>query len=301
MSELNLLSLNKKTMKKSKITNLTVLIIVLALAVAGCAKQPGSSSQGKNNLEYKFTGDESYTYVQTSDAIQSIVYGGQDVNTSIKTKMGFKTAAKGISQGDLILEITIDTLLIDINSMGTIMNENISDVRGKSFLMTMNKRGKNINLDEAENISYSIAGLQTSNMKAAFVTMFPSLPEDNISIGYTWNDTDTVRINTETENSERIISVDCTVEAREKVSGYDCYKISYIGSGTSDGSSQSPQGLIVSNTDVNMNGYYYFAIKEGLIVSDHLEMKSDGDLSLPSGDQIPLYTTAKIDLKLQEN
>ncbi|MGM0666302.1 MAG: hypothetical protein ACQETA_03180 [Bacteroidota bacterium] len=285
-------------MKKSNIPNLAVLIIIIALTVAGCAKQLSSASKGENNLEYEFTGSESYSYMQTSDVIQSIVFGGQDVNTSIKTKAGFTAEAKGISQGDLILEITVDTLLISLNSMGTSMNEDISDVRGKSFLMTMSKKGKDLNLDEAENISYSIAGLQTSNLKASFITIFPTLPEGNISVGHTWQDTDTITVNTETENSEMILSTDYTVEAREKVSGYDCFRISYMSSGTNDGSSQTPQGLVVSNADVDIRGYYYFAIKEGVIISDHSEMKSDGDLSLPSGESIPMYTTVSTDLKL---
>jgi len=285
-------------MKKSNTTSLSVLIIVIALAFAGCAKQPGSSSAGAGALEYQFTGDEEYSYMQTSDVLQNIVFGGQEVNTSVKTKMGFSAEAKGISQGDLILEITVDTLLISINSMGTIMNENISDVRGKSFLMTMNKRGKDINLDEAENITYSIAGLQSSNLKATFITIFPSLPEGNFSIGHTWQDKDTITVNTETENSEMILSSDYTVESKEKVSGYDCYRISYSSVGTNDGSSQTPQGLVVSNTDVNIKGYFYFAIKEGIIISDHSEMKSDGDLSLSSGELIPMYTKVTTDLKL---
>lgn len=285
-------------MKKTKITTLSVLILVIALTIAGCAKRPGSASAVAGNLEYSFTGDEAYDYMQTSDVVQSIVFGGQEVNTSIKTRLDFSAEAKGISQGDLILEITVDTLVISINSMGTNMNENVSDLRGKSFLMTMSKKGENLNLDEAESISYSIAGIQSSNLKASFITLFHALPEENVSIGHTWQDTDTINVNTETENSEQILSTDYTVEAKEKVSGYDCYRISYQSVGTIDGSSQTPQGLVVSNTDVNINGYYYFAIEEGIIISDHSEMKSNGDLSMPMGDQIPMYMTAKTDLKL---
>ncbi|MDT8401023.1 MAG: hypothetical protein RQ743_04945 [Bacteroidales bacterium] len=285
-------------MKKTYTTNLAGLILIIALAMAGCAKKLSSSTSGEANLVYGFTGNESFSYMQSSKMIQTIVYMGQEVNTSVNTNMGFTTAGKGIASGKLILENTVDTLGMTVNSMGANMKEDISSLKGKSFMMTMNTNGSDKDLKEAKNLTYSIAGLQTSNLESSFITIFPSLPDGNVRIGYTWQATDTVTVNTETENAELIIITNNTVEAREKVEGYDCYKISYQVSGTRDGSSQTPQGLVVTNADVSGTGYYYFAVKEGIIVSDHSEIKTDGDVVIPTGESIPMYMTATTDLKL---
>ena len=285
-------------MKKSNITTLLSFLLVITLVLTGCAKKLTSSSSGEGNLQYGFTGNESYSYMQTSKMIQTVVFGGQEVNTSVNTNFGFTAKGKGIVNGDLILEITVDTMGLSINAMGNNMKEDISDLKGKNFMMTMSTKGKDKDLDEAESITFSIAGLQTSNLKSSFSTIFPGLPEENASIGYTWQDTDTINVNTETENAELIIISNNTVESREEVSGYDCYKITYLISGTRDGSSQTPQGLIVTNSDVKGSGYFYFAVKEGIIVSDHSEMKSDGDVVIPTGESIPMYMTITTDFNI---
>ena len=285
-------------MKRTKTTTVISLIIAISLGMAGCAKKLASSSSDAGNLEYGFTGNEAYSYLQSSRTIQTIVFGGQEVNTTINTDLGFTAKGKGIVNGDLILEIMVDTMGVSINAMGTNMNEEISSVKGKSFMMNMSTKGADKDLDEAEKISYSIAGLQTSNMGANFLMIFPELPEANISVGYTWVDNDTITVNTETENAELILVSNNKVEGREEVAGYDCYKISYQATGTRDGSSQTPQGMVVTNTDVKASGYYYFAIKEGIVVSDNSEMKAEGDVIIPTGESIPLYMTSTSDLKL---
>lgn len=285
-------------MKKSNIFSLLGLILVTAITITGCSKKLTSASSGAVNLQYGFTGNESYSYTQSSQVNQSIVFGGQEVNTLLDSNLGFSVKGKGIVNGSLILEVTVDTLGVTISGMGTNMKEDIKDLKGKSFMMTMDPNGDNKDLDEAEAMTYTIAGTQSSNMKATFSMLFPELPEGNIQTGYTWQKTDTITINTETENVEMIALSNNTVESRETVSGYDCFKISYAISGTRDGSSQTPQGLILSNADVTGTGYFYFAIKEGIIISDHSDIKTDGDIVIPTGESIPMFTTMTGDLKL---
>ena len=183
--------------------------------------------------------------------------------------------------------------------MGTSMKEDIKDLKGKSFMMTMDPKGKNKDLDDAQNMTYTIGGMQTADLKESFMMIFPELPKENIQIGYSWQDTDTITINTDTETAEMILKYDNTVESREKLAGYDCYKISYVVSGTRDGSNQTPQGLVLMNLDLNGTGYYYFAIKEGIIISDNTEIKMDGDLVMAAGESVPIYMTTKTELRLK--
>jgi len=284
---------------KKTISNLPLLAIILVLlTTAGCSKKLLSSTEKGSILEYKFTGDDSYKYKQSSELVQTIDFNGQDISTYIDSDLGFTASAKGIAKGSLILDITLDTLGVNIRSMQGNMKEDISDLRGKTFMMTMDPNGANMDLDEAAKLKYTVAGMQNSNLKASFMEIFPELPVSSIEVGYTWQDTDTVNINTETDNVELVLTSDSRIEAKEKKSGYDCYKISYTISGTRDGSSQTPQGMVLTSLDVEGTGYYYFAFKEGIVVSSHLESTSDGNVTIPTGQNIPMYMTTKSDLSL---
>ncbi len=284
-----------------KIYNLTLFSLILtgAVLITSCGKKLTSSASGAGNLEYVFTGNKAYSYAQKSAVTQSMVFGGQEINTTVNTELGFTTVGKGISGGSLILETTVDTFGVSFSSMGTSMEEDMEDLKGKSFMMTMDPKGENKDLDEAASMKYTVGGVQTSDLKESFLMIFPRLPKENIQIGYTWQDTDTISINTDTETAEMILISNNTVESREEIAGYDCYKIAYSVSGTRDGSSQTAQGLIIMNLDLTGTGYFYFAINEGVIVSDNSDLKMDGDLIIPTGDSVPLYMTTKTELRLK--
>jgi len=285
-------------MKKTYKPLILIIALLIALTTGSCNKLMTAKKDGATSLEYEFSGNESYPYKQTSKTTQTVVFSGQEMNTVVNSRLGFTVSGRGIANDILILGVTIDTLGLKINSMQGNITENVSSVKGKSFLMSMDQKGGNKDLDEAEEITYSIAGLQTSNMKASFISIFPGLPEENIQTGYTWQETDTVNISTETENAEIIMTSNKTVESRENMSGYDCYKISYTSEGTRETSSQTAQGLIVTNADVSSTGYFYFAINEGIIVSNHTEAKSDGSLVIPTGESLPMFITTVSDLSL---
>ena len=286
-------------MKRTKTLAILSLFLVIILGLSGCGKKMASSTSAVSDLKYSFSGQDAYSYLQESRIIQTVVFQGQEVSSTINSDMGFTTTPKGIAEGSLMVEVTIDTLGLSVNSMGGSMNENISDIQGKSFMMSMDAKGDNKNLDEAENLTYTVAGTSETNMKSSFMMIFPRLPEANLKVGYTWEDTDTLNVNTSTETMEMITQSKYTVEAREKVSDFDCYKIAYEVAGTRDGSSQTPQGMILTNADISGTGYYYFAMKEGIIVSDHSSIKADGSVVIPTGDSLPMYMTINADLKLR--
>ena len=285
-------------MKKTYKPVILIITLLIALTTGACNKLMTAKKDGAANLMYEFSGNKSYPYEQTSKTTQTVVFSGQEMNTVVNTKLGFTVNGRGIANDTLIMGVTIDTLGLKINSMQGNITENVSSIKGKSFLMSMDQKGGNKDLDEAEKITYSIANMQSSNMKASFISIFPGLPEENIQIGYTWQETDTVNISTETENAEIIMTSNNTVEAKENISGYECYKISYTIEGTRDGSSQTAQGLIITNADVSGTGYFYFAVNEGVIVSDHTDAKSDGTLTIPTGESLPMFITTVSDLSL---
>lgn len=276
------------------------LAILFSLLSISCSKIMSTASSDNKNLEYRFTGDQTYPYINTSKTSQTLVFNGQEISSVINSDLGFTARGRGISGDTLILEVVIDTLGVKINSMQGNITEDISSMKGKSFMMTMDMRGDNKDLDNAESLTYSIAGVQTSNMKSSFANLFPVLPAEDIHIGYTWQYTDTVTINTSTENNEMIMTTINKVESKETISAYDCYKISYSIDGSRAGSSQTPQGTITNNTKISGNGYFYFAISEGIIISDHAKMKADGSMMTPTGESVPLYVSTESVFKLRD-
>lgn len=285
---------------KKQILNLkwAMVFIIPAIIISGCNPKATVSKIDAYKLEYKLSGDQPYKYLQDSKITQSIVYMGQEINTVINSCLGFTALATGASESDVDINITIDSLGYTINSVQGNMVEDMDELAGEKFNMSMSKNGKVRDLDEAEKLKYTVAGTQSADMKSSFTMIFPTLPAENIKIAHTWTDTDTIDVSTPTDDVQMIMTSNNTVESREELNGYDCFRIGYTMTGTRDGSSTTPQGIIVTSSDLSGSGHYYFAFKEGIIIKDHAEIMSEGEVVIPGGEAIPMNmeTIIKMDL-----
>ena len=271
--------------------NLTLMKWGLALAVpallfAGCSSMKQAKTDA-NNMTYKFAGAKAFSYGQTSEMVQSIVYNGQEISSLINTETGF-TLVPGSKTGDKIsLNVTMDTLGISVESMQGNIVDDIDHIKGKSFNISLSERGEESDLDEAEKITYMIAGQQESNLKGAFLMLFPNLPAEPANVGFSWEENDTIDMSTGTENVVMIMKSVNTVAALEEFGGYNCLKIAYTFTGERNATSNTAEGTISSGGDMNGTGYFYFAPEEGLLVKDHSEIKFDGSIMIPTGGSLP--------------
>lgn len=286
-------------MKKIQILlSRTAIIAVIMLIAASCSKKLQTASTPGDTLQYKFEEGKNYHYLNHTVVDQVIIYGGQEIGALVTSDMGFMIT--GLSQSDegINLRVKVDSIVGSANSMQGNMNSDSKEVRGKEFTMTITPNGIESNLDEAEKIKYKGVGDQASNLKAAFSLIFQDLPEESIKIGYTWNKIDTVDISIEGQEAYLILNSNNIVEAKEIRNGYDCYKITSTNTGERNSSGETPQGFMSTSGSLAGTGVFYFAPEEGIIIEEITTQKFDGEISIPTGESLPMIMDIKINNKL---
>ena len=131
-----------------------LVISIPALLLAGCSSVKQSSPEA-NNLKYKPSGEKSISYVQTANMVQTIVFSGQEINQSIKTAVGFSVVLESKSEDLLGLDIIMDTLGISIETAQGNIVEDMDEIKGKNLTISLSEKGKESDLDEAEEITYT--------------------------------------------------------------------------------------------------------------------------------------------------
>ena len=286
-------------MKKIQILlSRTAIIAAIILIAASCSKKLQTAGTTGDALQYKFEEGKNYHYLNNTVVDQLIVYGGQEIGALITSDMGFTLTGLGQTDEGINLKVKVDSIVGSANSMQGNMNSDSKDVRGKEFTMTLTPKGIESNLDEAEKIKYKGVGDQASNLKAAFSLIFQDLPEESIKIGYTWTKVDTVDMSVEGQSAYLILNSNNTVEAKETRNGFDCYKITSTNTGERSSSGETPQGLMSTSGSLAGTGVFYFAPKEGIIIEETSNQKFDGEISIPTGESIPMIMDIKINNKL---
>lgn len=274
------------------------LIAAVILLAASCSKKLQSGSATADVLKYKYEEGKNYHYLNHTEVDQLIIYGGQEIGALINSYMGYMLTGLGQDNEGIKLRVKVDSIVGSAESMQGNMKNDAKDVRGKEFTMTLTPDGIESNLDEAEKIRFMGIGDQASNLKASFTLIFQDLPTESIKIGYTWSKTDTVDMSFEGQNAFLILNSINTIEAKETRNGYDCYKITSSYTGERNSSGETPQGFMSTSGSVKGTGVMYFAPGEGLVVEDSTNQKFDGEISIPTGESIPMIMDIKVTNKL---
>lgn len=285
---------------KALIRILSLLIIVAIMAVS-CNKSVQTATKiTDSKLKYNFALNQEYKYSSATIMDQLMTFGGQEIAVGAESYMDYTVTGLGKDGAKFSIKIRVDSLSQSASSMQGQMNSNPKEIIGKEFQMSVSELGKESDLEEAELIEFMAIGDQPTNMKATFLIMFADIPDAALKIGYTWTQSDTVDMSTAGQSAQMIIHSNNTVAARENFNGYDCFKITSTNTGERTSSGDTPQGFISTSGKLVGTGILYFAITEGMIVSEENIQKFDGEVSIPTGESIPMYMDIKITNELKK-
>jgi hypothetical protein len=279
----------------TKFLKLIPLLAITIAVISGCSATKSVATDNSTQLKYRFMEGNSYTYLQNSDMTQTVIYMGQEMGSVIKTSLGFTVTRDGFEDGKISLNTTIDTLGVSLQAIQGSFASDIADVKGKNFTFNISETGEESNLQGAAEIKYSMAGQET-NLKPLFQLFFQDLPAEAVTVGYTWNDADTIDLSTGSETASMTISSINTITGKESVNGFDCFVIKITFTGVRDSGSDTPQGYISTVGDMVGEGTIYFAPAEGIMVKDNTKVKIDGSVNIPTGESLGMiieseYTT----------
>jgi hypothetical protein len=273
-------------MKKLNFKNLAIPVLMAVLfgisfSVYSQGKTKKSTDNSGVKLEYKYPEGKTFKYVTDSKIVQDMDVNGQSMLVNVSMYMGCRVKAAGKLSGNLVLEITIDSMAQNIDSPQGSAGGPIMDVSGKAFNMVISPAGKTVDLTEASKIVYTVEGSGENTLTQAFLNYFPALPKNGVNPGDTWVTNDTIDSKTATNTMWMPVKSDFKFEGLENVEGIDCAKITAVLSGSRKMITQA-QGM-----EIHTSGPYtgtqilYFAVKDGYLVKDSITTKMTGTIEIP--------------------
>jgi hypothetical protein len=186
---------------------------------------------------------------------------------------------KGADNGNLKLEMKIDTMSQVTDTPQGSNGGIISDVAGKSFNMLLSPAGKEVDLKEAEKIVFSNDGVETS-VAQSFMDYFPDLPLKGVKPGDTWPTDDTLISKVSTTSMKQITHAENTFAGIETVDGVECAKITSVLTGTRETMAQSMGMDITQSFKFTGTSELFFAVKEGYYIKQVTNNKLNGSMEI---------------------
>jgi len=274
-----------------KILPISAIAAVLMIILLGISSV--MNAQGVN-ISYKYPSDKAVKYKLTSTMAQIMDIQGQTMQTDVSSAFGCSVKSKGSQNGNISLEITVDTLgQVTSSPMGG-SGGPVQGIKGKSCNIVIAPDGKIADITGAEGIVYNIEGSGESNLGQTISDFFPRLPGKSVNSGDTWNYKDSTTTKSASMTMTTIDNAENKVEGFEKLGDIDCTKIVSTHSGTISMAVQA-QGM-----DIYIKGPFtgttecFFAVKEGYFIKMTSATLLKGNLDLPSmGMNMPVTIDMK--------
>lgn len=277
-------------------------LIFITLAVAALMIPANAYSQKKAKtepasdgikLEYNFPEGKPLSFSNVTSMAQTIDFNGQSMQVNVFVLQAATVTGKGKEDGNLKLEVKIDTMSQQVESPNGSAGGLMNDAMGKSFSMKLSTWGKETDLSDAEKIAITMEGVQT-NASQSFLDYFPDLPLKPVKPGDTWITYDTIKTKSSTASMTQIIKSENKYEGIEKMEGFDCAKITSTISGTRDQTSQT-QGMDVATTGTfTGTSELWFAVKEGYHIKNTGRSKLTGNVEISGPQNMTMPLVADI-------
>jgi hypothetical protein len=274
--------------------------LVLFIALAACtsaysqkktdkktdkkAKKETAKAPAKDipTLSYKFIDGKDVKYKNTTKMIQNLDINGQTMEINVNDVFGFSVKSKGIKEGNILLEVRIDTMAQSMDSPQGSAGGNIADAAGKVFNIVLSPSGNEVDLSEAKQIVINTEGFGPTDASQPFIKFFPDLPTGTITPGYTWTTIDSLDNRTATAGEKVTTKSDNKFEGFEIVDGVNCAKISSAISGKRIQNVQTQGMDLVINGTYTGTGIMYFLVDGGYFLKETVTSKLTGMIDITS-------------------
>jgi hypothetical protein len=290
-------------MIRKKVTQ-TRLLIVLGLLIivglTGCAVKMNIWGDPKTGLIliYRIPEGRVFQYQTSSEETEKLEMMGQTMKNKTKTSSTFSVQAMRHNEKNLKLRITLDDMMIRINSsmIGNITPD-LSPVIGKSFDMILSPQGKELDFFGTESLQYKVGSSGKRNIESSFNTIFPDLAGKPVKIGDIWK--------TKNETTEKAGGLDVhviienlnTFKGLETIYGLECSRIETKITGTFEGKGKQMGANITFKGNIKGVSTWYFAYKQGIFVKIKTDSTSEGTVLVTAQNMtIPMSIESKSEI-----
>lgn len=278
-----------------------ILVILVALIWVGCAAKKdwwGDPETGLT-LEYRMPKKGSLQYQVSNDFTQVMEIMGQSMEIHSRGLTVFSAASKGIKDNNHQLEVTIDSMYVNLVTPRGDLSPDMSTVMGKSFDMTLSLLGKELELSGADDIQYELGASGKRGVGSEFQAFFPNLAGRPIKVGDTWESQDTV-LEKDADGELRIIFEGVnTLDGFETVKGMECARISVVFEGTLSGRGKEGPLDLISEADIEGTETWYFAYKKGVFVKMTTTGVGKGTITATGPQEITIPMTREFAVEVE--
>jgi len=250
-------------------------------AVYSQKKSEESLQKGAVKLEYNYPAGKYIKYLSDTKVVQDMDVNGQSMLVNVSITLGCEVKSAGKQGENLNLEIMIDTMGQNVESPQGSAGGSINDVKGKVFNVIIAPSGKIIDLTGASKIVYTIEGSGESTLNQSFLSYFPVLPKNSVTVGETWTSNDTLDSKTQTNTIWMPVEANYKYEGTEKIDGIECAKISATLSGTRKMITQSQGMEIHTSGPFTGTQTLFFAVNEGYFIKQTVVSRMTGNIEIP--------------------
>ena len=273
------------------------LTTAVALSLPGYAQKQnkGTSSKEKASdgikLEYNFPADKPLSYSSLTTINQAMDYSGQSMEVNVEVILACTISSTGKENGNMKLNVQIDTLSQKVDSPQGSSGGIVDEIAGKSFNMLLAPDGKEVDITDAEKLTYSAEGNQT-NVSQSFMDYFSDLPVKLLKPGDTWSTTDTLKSKATSMSMKQIVQADNKFEGIVILDGIECAKITAVLKGSREQTGENMGMDISIKGDFTGTSELYFAVKEGYILKESAVSKMTGIIDLSGAQSMSMPLTA---------
>ena len=292
------------TWSRKTTRNIICCLVVLSMvALLGCAgKKMAFKTRDGVILQYRMAEGKAVVYEKTEASTQSMKMMGQAMETSTNKTMAFTALPKAPADGTNNLAITIDAMEAGLDTPQGKFTADTEPAIGETFNMMLSAHGKEMGLDEADGIEYSLGMAGTRSVRSEFEAFFPDLPEERVKVWDTWTTQDTINVS-DSGMDVRIISENLNVlEGYETVNGRECAKVTVDVTGSVTGEGMQGGANLEFKGDMAGKETWYFDYAAGLFIKSESDISITASVNItgPQEMTIPVSQTIQVTATLKE-
>lgn len=222
-------------------------------------------------LRYKFEKGKTYRYEIHADNAMTGQMAGQEFKADSKTTLTVMLTLDTVHpDGTMELIATLEGLQskVDLPAMGVRDSTiDFKEMNGKRVRITMSDRGKTTDVSAIDTMPRNrMLGMMGGQPTEMFRRLIPELPDQEVNLKGTWSRTSAETTQTGTMTVISKPNIQYTVAASEDHNGYQCWKIVYSGSTTTEGTGTSRGMDVTIDGTMKTGGTIFVAPAEGMLV-----------------------------------
>jgi hypothetical protein len=276
-----------------------VAVTLTAIVLTGCgAKKYMVAEKPKGiTLEYIMPAGEVFKYKSSQDADQTMEMMGMSMETTAHKFYEFSCVPQGGEGDNYEIKVTIDAMEVGMETPQSDFAADTDSLLGRSFTMLVSNLGKELDVSEAEPITYDAGPMGARSIRPDFQIVFPDLPSMPVEIGATWTTHDTLDVNEGDIDILVTMTRVNTLAGIEPMMGMESAVVTTELTGIVSGGGKQGEADVKVEGTMSGTETWYFAHEQGVFVEWSSELFSKNMIDITGPQEMSFPMSEKMSFK----